>query len=218
MDAEPADLALRERGREIRRGRIERIELAAAIRHRRHEFARRDGDVNGDAVPVRLFKTVMHDVRHEFIQREIHAVKRTHRHFVEFAKLPHQPVQALDFRDFSGDADGDAAVVHVAGFLAANAAGRKQVPPPTSVVKPFGRPRVNCHFYAMSLAEIKAELKTMDRAGRLTLAEYLETLNRLDEANVREEVNAAMQRMDAGRKVTEEEVFATHERLLAEGR
>ena len=69
----------------------------------------------------------------------------------------------------------------------------------------------------MSLAEIKAELKTMNRAERLTLVEYVEILNRLDEANVREEVNAAMQRMDAGRKVTEEEVLDAHQRLAAEG-
>ena len=58
----------------------------------------------------------------------------------------------------------------------------------------------------------------MNRAERLTLVEYLEILNRLDEANVREEVNAAMQRMDAGRKVTEEEVLDAHQRLAAEGR
>ena len=70
----------------------------------------------------------------------------------------------------------------------------------------------------MSPAEIKAELKTMSRAERMTLAEYLEILNRLDEPSVREEVNAAMKRMDAGRKVSEEEVLAADRRLLAEGR
>ena len=70
----------------------------------------------------------------------------------------------------------------------------------------------------MSLAEIKAELKTMNRTERMTLVEYLEILNRLDDPNVREEVSAAMQRMDAGRKVTEEEVFAADQRLFAEGR
>ena len=84
--------------------------------------------------------------------------------------------------------------------------------------KRFGRPRENCHFSTMSLAEIKAELKTMNRAERLTLVEYVEILNRLDDANVREEVNAAMRRMDAGRKIAEEEVLDTHRRLLAEGR
>lgn len=82
----------------------------------------------------------------------------------------------------------------------------------------MGRPRENCHFSTMSLAEIKAELKTMNRAERLTLVEYVEILNRLDDANVHEEVNAAMRRMDAGRKVSEEEVLDTHRRLLAEGR
>ena len=70
----------------------------------------------------------------------------------------------------------------------------------------------------MSLAEIKAELKTMSRTERLTLVEYLEILNRLDDPNVHGEVGAAMQRMDAGRKVTEAEVLAADQRLLAEGR
>lgn len=70
----------------------------------------------------------------------------------------------------------------------------------------------------MSLAEIKAALKTMNRAERLTLVEYVEILNRLDEATVHEEVNAAMRRMDAGRKIAEEEVLDTHRRRLAEGR
>lgn len=58
----------------------------------------------------------------------------------------------------------------------------------------------------------------MNRAERLTLVEYVEILNRLDDANVREEVNAAMRRMDSGRKIAEEEVLDTHRRLLAEGR
>lgn len=92
--------------------------------------------------------------------------------------------------------------------LSAEPAGKKR----------FGRPPENCHFSAMSLAEIKAELKAMNRAERLTLLEYVEILNRLDETNVRDEVNAAMQRMDAGRKVSEEEVLETHRGLLAEGR
>lgn len=70
----------------------------------------------------------------------------------------------------------------------------------------------------MSLAEIKTELKALSRAERLTLAEYLEVLNRLDAPEVREEVNAAMRRMDGGCKVSEEEVLGEHERLLAEGR
>jgi hypothetical protein len=70
----------------------------------------------------------------------------------------------------------------------------------------------------MSLAEIKAELKTMNRAERMTLVQYLEILNRLDDPKVHGEVSAAMQRMDAGRKVTEEEVLAADQQLLAEGR
>ena len=70
----------------------------------------------------------------------------------------------------------------------------------------------------MSLAEIKSELKAMSGAERLTLVEYLEVLNSLDAPEVREEVNAAMDRMDAGCKVSEDEVLAAHQRLLAEGR
>ena len=70
----------------------------------------------------------------------------------------------------------------------------------------------------MSLAEIKAELKTMNRAERMTLVEYLEILHRLDDPNVRGEVSDAMQRMDTGRKVTEEEVFVADRQLVAEGR
>ena len=58
----------------------------------------------------------------------------------------------------------------------------------------------------------------MSRDERMTLAEYLEILNRLDEPIVREEVNAAMNRMDTGRKVSEKEVLAVHRRLLVEGR
>ena len=53
----------------------------------------------------------------------------------------------------------------------------------------------------------------MSRAERLSLAEYLKVLNDLDSPEVREEVNAAMQRMDSGRKIGEEEVLAVHQRL-----
>ena len=70
----------------------------------------------------------------------------------------------------------------------------------------------------MSLAEIKAELKTMGRAERLTISEYLDILNRLDEPDVNEGVSAAMNRMDAGRKISEEEVLSLHEQLRSEGR
>jgi hypothetical protein len=70
----------------------------------------------------------------------------------------------------------------------------------------------------MSLAEIKRELKAMSRAERLTVAEYLQVLNDLDAPEVREQVNAAMQRMDSGCKVSEEDVLAAHQRLLAEGK
>lgn len=70
----------------------------------------------------------------------------------------------------------------------------------------------------MSVAEIKSELQGLSRAERLSLEEYLKILNHLDDPAVRERVNAAMKRMDAGQKVSQEEVMAAHERLLAEGR
>jgi hypothetical protein len=70
----------------------------------------------------------------------------------------------------------------------------------------------------VSLAEIKQEMKALSRDERLTLAEYLAVLNHLDEPTVREEVRSAMERMDKGHKISEEEVYAEHERLLAEGR
>ena len=70
----------------------------------------------------------------------------------------------------------------------------------------------------MSIVQIKAELKSMSREERLTVAEYLDILNRLDESSVRGEVSAAMGRMDGGRKVSEAEVLAAHQRLLSEGR
>jgi hypothetical protein len=74
------------------------------------------------------------------------------------------------------------------------------------------------HPARMSLAEIRAQVRTMSRSDRLSLAEYLDALNQLDDPAVSTEVNAAMQRMDAGRKISEAEVLAAHERLVAEGR
>lgn len=70
----------------------------------------------------------------------------------------------------------------------------------------------------MSLADIKLELKTLSRDERLSLAQHLAIINQLDTPEVRAEVQAAMDRMDRGQKFTEEQVFAEHERLLAEGR
>ncbi len=55
----------------------------------------------------------------------------------------------------------------------------------------------------------------MSRDERLTVAEYLEVLNQLDDPMVREEVSSAMDRMDSGRKISEDEVYAAHERRLA---
>lgn len=127
------------------------------------------------------------------------------RHVAEPAVVGETRVAKAD----DGDVGGMPLQVYPLSAEAHHAAVRK---------KRFGRPRENCHFSTMSLAEIKAELKTMNRAERLTLVEYVEILNRLDDANVREEVSAAMRRMDSGRKIAEEEVLDTHRRLLAEGR
>lgn len=87
-----------------------------------------------------------------------------------------------------------------------------------SVAKGVGVTFPVWHSAFMSLAEIRAQVRTMNRSDRLSLATYLDVLNRLDDPSVSDEVNAAMQRMDAGRKVSEAEVLAAHERLATEGR
>jgi hypothetical protein len=73
-------------------------------------------------------------------------------------------------------------------------------------------------FVGVSIADIKVELKRLSRDERLSLAQYLDVLNQLDDPTVRAELQAAMDRMDRGLKITQEEVYAEHERLLAEGR
>ena len=72
--------------------------------------------MDADMFAVSFFKTVVAVVRHEFIKREVDRVKRAHRDFVEFAGLADEVVRVLDFRDIGGDANGDAALVHVGVF------------------------------------------------------------------------------------------------------
>jgi hypothetical protein len=64
----------------------------------------------------------------------------------------------------------------------------------------------------MSIAEIKAELAALPLVERLSIEEYLRVLNRIDDPQVRREVDEAMTRMDAGESVDETEF----ERRLAE--
>jgi len=70
----------------------------------------------------------------------------------------------------------------------------------------------------MSAAEIREQLKSLSREERLSLAEYLDVLNRLDDPATAAEINSAMQRMDSGRKISEEQLLAAHQELLAKGR
>ena len=70
----------------------------------------------------------------------------------------------------------------------------------------------------MSLADMKEQLQTMSYEDRLTLEEYLRILNRIDDPQVRREVDEAMARMDAGQKFTMEDLRAAEERLQTEGR
>jgi hypothetical protein len=72
-------------------------------------------------------------------------------------------------------------------------------------------------FNRVSLADIEQEVKTLSRDERLSLEQYIHVLNQLEDPVVRAEIQAAMDRMDRGQKITEEEVYAEHERLLAEG-
>lgn len=82
-------------------------------------------------------------------------------------------------------------------------------------MKRLARSRGIWHLDCVSVAQIKQELKALSRDERLTVAEYLEVLNQLDDPMVREEVSSAMDRMDSGRKISEDEVYAAHERRLA---
>ena len=69
----------------------------------------------------------------------------------------------------------------------------------------------------MSLAEIKAELETMPLEERLSLAEYLHVLNRIDDPQVQREVNEAMARMDAGETYTLNDLDALDAKRAAGG-
>lgn len=65
---------------------------------------------------------------------------------------------------------------------------------------------------------MKEQLQTMSYEERLSLEEYLRILNRIDDPQVRREVDEAMARMDAGQKFTMEDLRVAEERLQAEGR
>lgn len=67
----------------------------------------------------------------------------------------------------------------------------------------------------MSLAELKEQASKLSPPERFDLAAFLAEL---DEASEREAVDRRMKGMDAGRKVTQEEIEAKHERLKQGGK
>ena len=73
-------------------------------------------------------------------------------------------------------------------------------------------------FTNMSLADIKEELKLLPRDERLSLAEYLWVLNRIEEPEVLREVDEAMARMDAGEKYTLADLETAEEQLRVKER
>jgi hypothetical protein len=70
----------------------------------------------------------------------------------------------------------------------------------------------------MSFADVKEEVATMSREERLDLAAWIVHLNRKDDPEWLAEIDRRMAAMDAGKKVTQEEVERMHRELVAQGR
>jgi len=70
----------------------------------------------------------------------------------------------------------------------------------------------------MSLAEIKEQVAVLSAKDRFQLAAFLAELDEKGEAEFRAEVDKRMKAMDAGRKVTAEELEARHQQLRSQGR
>lgn len=67
----------------------------------------------------------------------------------------------------------------------------------------------------VSLTEIQEEIAKLSDEDREILAAWLALQRETKTPQFRQELGEAMRRMDAGRKVTEEQVEAAHERLVA---
>lgn len=70
----------------------------------------------------------------------------------------------------------------------------------------------------MTIAEVKERIDTMTDDERFYVAAYLTHLANERDPNHRDALAAANRRMDAGRKVSFEELVARHEALEAEGK
>jgi predicted transcriptional regulator len=70
----------------------------------------------------------------------------------------------------------------------------------------------------MTYAEIKQAVPALTKGERLDLAHLLLHLSLRDDPEYLAELDRGMADMDAGKKVTQEEVERMHQELLAQGR
>ena len=70
----------------------------------------------------------------------------------------------------------------------------------------------------MSFTELKEQVAGLSAKERLQLAAFLSELEEGNEAAFRTEADRRMKAMDAGRKVTEEELLKRHNDLFDQGR
>lgn len=70
----------------------------------------------------------------------------------------------------------------------------------------------------MSLAEIKKQIDRLDAEQRNELSAYLLFLRRREDPEWLEELERRNRAMDAGKKVSQEELQRIHEALVREGR
>jgi hypothetical protein len=70
----------------------------------------------------------------------------------------------------------------------------------------------------MSFAELKEQVAGLSAKERFQLAAFLAEMEEQNEAEFRAEVDKRMKAMDAGRKVTADQVEKRHRELKAKGR
>ncbi len=70
----------------------------------------------------------------------------------------------------------------------------------------------------MSMTEIETEVRSMNQAERLRLAELLDFVIHENDPEYQAELSRRIARMERGEVVTSEELMAAHLRLVAEGR
>jgi hypothetical protein len=69
----------------------------------------------------------------------------------------------------------------------------------------------------MSFTELKEQVAALSAKERLQLAAFLADMEEEGEADFQEKVDKRMRAMDAGRKVTAEQVEKQHKKLQAKG-